>query len=91
MDELTQNKIDRLLALTEENNKMLKSLRRSMLISRFLTVFYWVIIIGASIGALYFVRPYIETLQGLYGGMQGGLSATQNQTGKLLEILSSFQ
>jgi hypothetical protein len=49
--------------LTEENNKMLRKMRRAQKISSFMQVIYWLIIIGIAVGAFYFLPPYISQLE----------------------------
>ncbi len=55
-------------ALTQENNKMLHSMRRSMRVQRIMSLVYWVFIIGSAIGAFYLIQPYIDELMGAYSG-----------------------
>lgn len=62
--------------LVEENNKMLHSMRRMNRISTLFRVFYWVVIIGASVGAYYLIQPYVESGLSLYKSAQ---SAIQEQ------------
>lgn len=66
--------------LSRENNKMLHQLHRSLVWGRIWHITYWVIIIGASIGAFYFIQPYIESLKSLYGQVQD----TQSNIGSLI-------
>lgn len=56
--------LKRTLALAEENNDMLRSMRRSMRIQRFMSIVYWVFIIGSAVGAYYLIQPYIEAITG---------------------------
>ena len=65
--------LERVLALSEENNQMLHRIRRSQKIAGWVRFIYWAIIIGASIGAFYFVQPYIDQLKDIYGQAQGSL------------------
>ncbi len=48
--------------LAEENNKMLRSLRSAQRWDRVIKYGYWVIIIGLSFGAYYFIQPFMESL-----------------------------
>lgn len=48
--------------LAEENNKMLRSLRNAQRWDRVIKYGYWVVIIGLSFGAYYFIQPYMESL-----------------------------
>ena len=51
--------LERTYALAEENNNILRKMRRSNLISTIFRVAYWVIIIGLGLGAYYFLQPYL--------------------------------
>ncbi|MBP9772054.1 MAG: hypothetical protein KBD16_04010 [Candidatus Pacebacteria bacterium] len=59
------------LTLSRENNQILKKMYRATLWNRAIKIFYWVVIIGITIGSFYFLQPYIDTLQGVYGGVTG--------------------
>ena len=77
MDSETNELLKKNLELAEENNKMLRSMKRSIFISRILTLVYWVLIIGSALGVYYFIQPYINELYGVYGGVKtnlGGLN-----------------
>ena len=63
------------LELTQENNKMLYSIKRSILRGRIFQIIYWVIIIGAGIGAYYYIEPYIDTAISAYGNVKGDLKS----------------
>lgn len=60
--------LKRNIAISEENNDILRSIQRSMRLSRLMSILYWLIIIGASVGAYYFIQPYLDQLVGIYGG-----------------------
>ncbi len=55
-------------ALTEENNKMLRSIKGHMRIQRVMSIVYWVFIIGSAVGAFYLIQPYIDEFMGAYSG-----------------------
>jgi hypothetical protein len=55
--------------LAEENNEILRTMRRYNRVSAAFRIFYWVIIIGISIGAFYFIQPYIDGILGVYKGI----------------------
>ena len=52
--------------LAEENARILKSIQRSNRFSLFFRTIYWIVIIGASVGAYYLIQPYVEILRGAY-------------------------
>lgn len=64
----------RSIALAEENNDILRSIQRSMRLSRFMTALYWIFIIGSAIGAYYLVQPYINAVTDAYGGASSNIS-----------------
>ncbi len=57
--------------LAQENNEMLRSLKRSARFSIIMRVLYWVIIIGISVGAFLFIPKFLEELG---GNMEGEAS-----------------
>lgn len=63
--------LERTAALAEENNAILRGLRRSNRTAVIMRVLYWVVIIGLSFGAFYLIQPYFSFLTGLAGGGTG--------------------
>ena len=62
--------------LAEENNKILRSLRRSARLGTIMRILYWVAIMGVSVGALYFIQPYLKFITDLGSGSGGNVSQT---------------
>jgi hypothetical protein len=64
------------IALGEENNVLLRKMRTSARWSSFFRVIYWLIIIGLSVGAFYFIQPYVASFESLWqrSGLGSGLS-----------------
>jgi hypothetical protein len=62
------------LELSQDNNKMLHSIKRGMFWGRVWKIIYWVVIIGASIGVYYYIQPYIDSILNTYGSLKGNLS-----------------
>ncbi len=67
--------LERVVALSEENNRILEKMRKSGRINNIFRVCYWILIIGLSFGAFYFVQPYIDSLQSSLSSFGGGTSA----------------
>ncbi|NQV88207.1 MAG: hypothetical protein HQ402_01445 [Parcubacteria group bacterium] len=67
--------LEKILNLSEENNKMLHKMKRSMRVTQFVRIIYWIIIIGSAIGAYYYVQPYMDQLLKIYSGMNGGIGS----------------
>ena len=59
------------LELSQENNKMLHSMKRQMLFGRVFRIIYWVIILGAAVGLYYYLIPYIDSAIGAYADVKG--------------------
>lgn len=49
--------------MVEENTQILKSIQRAGRISLGLKILYWVIILGFTFGAYYFIQPYINAIR----------------------------
>ncbi len=73
------------LALEEENNGILRSIQRSMRLARFMSILYWVFIIGSAVGAYYLIQPYIDGITGAYTGTKDSFSSNLNT------VLDSFK
>ncbi len=65
--------LERTHKLAEENNALLRSLRRSHRFSTAVRALYWVVIIILSFGAYYLIQPYVDTLTDAYTQMEGTL------------------
>lgn len=86
--------LERTYKLAEENNEILRSIRRSTRVSMVFRVLYWVVIIIVSFGAYYFIQPYIDMMLGAYKqvqgsllGIQGNLEAAQGAADSLRDLL----
>lgn len=71
------------LAVSKETNELLKKVVSAQRWGRIFHIFYWVLIIGASVGAYYFVQPYLQTVLGNYESIMSGLEKVQKTTGSL--------
>ena len=60
--------LERTYKLAEENNEILKSIRLSNRVSLAMRIIYWVVIIGISFGAIYFIQPYVNFLSSTISG-----------------------
>jgi hypothetical protein len=75
--------LKRSVVLGEENNDILRSMRRSMRLARIMSIMYWVVIVGSAVGAYYLIQPYIDSITGAYGDAKSSLGGV----GSLLDIL----
>ncbi len=60
--------LNKCVTLSEDNNQILHSIKRSMRWASITRAIYWIFIIGSAIGALYFLQPYIDQLKSVYSG-----------------------
>lgn len=60
------------LKLTQENNKMLKAMRRSVIYGRIFRVLFWLLLLGGSYVVYYvFLEPYVVKISQVYEQVQG--------------------
>ncbi len=74
MDPNERQQLKEALDLSRENNILLKKMWRATQWGRVIKALYWIAIIAITVGSLYFIQPYVDTLQGVYGGMQDAQS-----------------
>lgn len=72
--DLNESKVDELLELTRENNKILHGMRRTQRWSSFFRFAYWAVILGSIFGTYYYFQPtvqkYMKTIQSSMGIIQ---------------------
>ena len=62
MDPESKQMLQNMQAMVEENNQMLHHIRRSQKIASLMSIVYWLIIIGISVGAFLFLQPYFDMI-----------------------------
>lgn len=65
--------LEKTYELSKENNHILKGIRNSNRWATVFKLFYWIIVIGISIGAFYYLQPYIDIANKTYKSIQGDL------------------
>jgi hypothetical protein len=84
-DTSIQGQLGELKRLTEENNRILKAMRRDALIGSIIKTLIWVALIAAS---YYFtmklLTPYLGMLEGMQGGQGQDMNALFDQYRELL-------
>ena len=79
--------LERTAALTEENNAILKKMRRSSRWTMAFQISYWAVIILLTFGAFYFIQPYINSLTGALGSGNGSGTGTTSYSQELKDAL----
>lgn len=75
MSEEERELLKRSVELSEENNEILRAMRRAMRIGRIVKGVYWVLILGTAIGAFYFIQPYIDQFGQMYGDAKSSIDS----------------
>lgn len=75
--------LEEVLTLSRENHEIVTKLRRSMMWGRVFHGIYWFVIIGATIGAFYFMQPFVDQAKTLYGDL---LNTKDNLGGMFMGI-----
>jgi len=57
--------LERTFQMAKENNAILRKMRSLQRTANWLRICYWAVIISLSLGAYYFLQPYIEALSGV--------------------------
>lgn len=86
--------LERTYKLAEENNQILRGIRRSNRFATIMRVLYWVVIIVLSFGAYYLIQPYLQATLSAYDsirdniqGAQSNLNSLQNTADSLRDLL----
>jgi hypothetical protein len=78
--------LERTYNLTEENNAILRGIRRTGRISMIMRIAYWVVIIGFSVGAYYLIQPYASLLTSFYGSGANDIKSAQSAADSLKDL-----
>jgi hypothetical protein len=62
MDPELKELLQTTLNTVEENNRMLRRMRRAQKVASFMRFLYWILIIGIAVGAFYFLQPYVDSI-----------------------------
>ncbi|TSD02651.1 MAG: Uncharacterized protein Athens071416_587 [Parcubacteria group bacterium Athens0714_16] len=52
--------------LSEENNSILRKMRRSVIYDRIFRIIYWLIALGLATSLYYFIQPYTDKIVDVY-------------------------
>lgn len=73
--------LEKNLKVSEENNKILHKMHRSMKWASILRAIYWVVIVGSAVGAYYFLQPFIDGARENVETIFSGVEALQDLSG----------
>ena len=75
--------LEKTYEMEKENNGILKGIRNTNRWAIFFKVFYWTIIVGISVGAFYFVQPYVDKFLQTYQNLQSDLGGVKSVINKV--------
>ena len=90
MDNEMKELLEQVKATAEENTKILKSIRRSSRISYFFSILYWIVIISISVGAFYYVQPYIDDLTKTYSQIKDTSNKISNVSTSPIQSIKNY-
>ncbi len=86
MDPEIDKALSEQMELIEENNRLIKKIHKSIVMGRFISILYWVVIIGSALGAYYFLQPYVDVVLKAYENIKEGFGAAQDLSSSITEF-----
>jgi len=83
--------LQKVVEVTTENNKLLVKMHKAQVWANVMRVIYWVVIIALILGSFVFIRPFLEPVLSLYGGLLGGADTLKNLgSGDISDVLGQL-
>ena len=91
--ESLKKEIEELKEVTKDNNRLLRGIHARARITMIFNIIKWAIIIGVSVGAFYYIQPFLETLMKTYSSISSlsGVGGSMSEQKGLLELLGNFK
>gem|GEM_PF-1637130 len=84
-------RIDEILRITKDTNRIVRKMRSSQLWGRFYQVVWWIIILAISGAAYYYyAQPYVDKLTQLYAQVEQGGQQAQNVGSQLSSFFGNW-
>jgi hypothetical protein len=83
MDSEDKDKIDELLDLARENNKILRSMHHRQVWGQIMTVLYWLIILGIAGWAYVYFQPYVSKYMSAYNTIISAIESIEEKSRSL--------
>jgi len=86
--------LERVTVLTEENNQILRGLRRANRLNGAFKIIYWILIIAISYGAYVYIQPYVDQLMKAYASVTdtaNKISDVGNKIPDVEKLINSLQ
>lgn len=86
MDTDQLKRLEKLERVTFENNTLLHEIHRSMRLSQYMTILYWIVLIGGAIGLYTFAKPFVDKTMDTYNQVQQVTKKIDTFSGSLFKI-----
>jgi len=70
--------LEKTLEISEENNNLLKKMRRSVIYGRIFKILYWIVAIIIATGLYYVIQPYVDNVVNIYNKIMPNFQKTNN-------------
>ena len=84
---MDNDKLNCILEKVEENNKILRKMRRASIWGNIFRAFYWGLIIVSAIGAYWFIQPMLSTYTELLNNFKDVKNSTSKIPTSLIDLL----
>lgn len=94
MDPLLNERLASIEKKIEENNHILVRIRRVQRNAQLFRLFYWLVIVGLTLGAFYYIEPYLKQLLAVYSNIQDTQQNIQNalpDIGNMQKLIDQFK
>ena len=91
MDPEVKKLLEENLRISKENNQLLLKVRSVQKWAQITRIIYWFVIIGVSLGAFYFIQPYLGNILNLYSGGVSGINNVSDISKNLKNQQESVQ
>lgn len=81
--ELDSRKLDELLEISHENNKILRSMRRTQRWSSVFRFVYWAVIVGSIFGVYYYFQPTLQKYKEVFQTSMGIIQNFEKTAGSI--------
>lgn len=89
---INEEKINKILELTEENNQIIKKMRKVQKIQNIFRNIYWIIILATTLGLFYFIQKYFNNMFIDYENIKNNLKLIdKNAISNLIESLNRLK
>ncbi len=83
--------LERVAVLSEENNQILRGIRRSNRWGTAIKIFYWVVILAISFGTYIYIQPYVQGVFNAYKNVSGKVEKVSTVGDQISSVENFFK